>query len=175
MQSLSHILVRTNGTKTNEGVVIQRLLSITVQRNEYADLCIWGFLAGCYGKMSTSNPLYPEAAYQPQLVIHHRRVPPSFCPAECHLTCSSACTPSCCATASPVPTVIYSSQSPTVSSPQLPQCAVPCGGICAPSCTPACCYTVYRSQMVNYWKRHHLHAHRHTWKVKGYHKNMTGM
>ena len=122
--------------------------------------------------MSTSTSIYPVATYHPQPVIHHRLVPPSLCPSECNLTCSSACTPSCCTTTSPVAIGSYSPQSPIVSSPQLVRCAVPCGGICAPSCTPACCYTIYRPQMVNYWKRHRLHAHRHTWKVKANHKNL---
>lgn len=150
-------------------MAIQRFRSLTIQRNKHVDLFIRVFVAGCYDKMSTSTPLYPVAAYHPQPVIHHRLVPPSFCPSECNLTCSSACTPSCCTTAVPLPTVSYSFQSPTVSSSQPAQCAVPCGEICAPSCTPACCYTIYRPQMVNYWKRHHLH----TWKVEVTHKNMT--
>ena len=148
---------------------------LSVQRNKYDDLCIWVFLAGCYGKMTASTPSYPVVAYHRPPAIHHGLVPPSFCPSECNLTCSSACTPSCCTTAFPVPAVSHSSQSPSVSSPQLAQCAVPCGEICAPSCTPACCYTVYRPQMVNYWKRRHLHAHRHTSNVVANHKNMTGM
>lgn len=122
--------------------------------------------------MSASTSIYPVATYHPQPVIHHWLVPPSFCPSECNLTCSSACTPSCCTTTSPVAIGSYSPQSPIVSSPQLVRCAVPCGGICAPSCTPACCYTIYRPQMVNYWKRHRLHAHRHTWKVEANHKNL---
>lgn len=122
--------------------------------------------------MSASTSIYPVATYHPQPVIHHRLVPPSFCPSECNLTCSSACTPSCCTTTSPVAIGSYSPQSPIVSSPQLVRWAVPCGGICAPSCTPACCYTIYRPQMVNYWKRHRLHAHRHTWKVEANHKNL---
>lgn len=122
--------------------------------------------------MSASTSIYPVATYHPQPVIHHRLVAPSFCPSECNLTCSSACTPSCCTTTSPVAIGSYSPQSPIVSSPQLVRCAVPCGGICAPSCTPACCYTIYRPQMVNYWKRHRLHAHRHTWKVEANHKNL---
>ena len=122
--------------------------------------------------MSASTSIYPVATYHPQPVIHHRLVPPSLCSSECNLTCSSACTPSCCTTTSPVAIGSYSPQSPIVSSPQLVRCAVPCGGICAPSCTPACCYTIYRPKMVNYWKRHRLHAHRHTWKVEANQKNL---
>ena len=153
-------------------MVIQRLRSLTMQRNRYFDLCIWVFVAGCYDKMSVSTPIYPAAAYHPQHVIHHKLVPPSFCSSGCNVTCGSACSPSCCTTAAPVPTVSYSSQSPTASSPQLAQCAVPCGAICAPSCTPACCFTIYRPQMVKYWKRHHFHEHKHTWKLEATHKNM---
>lgn len=134
-----------------------------MQRNKYVDLSIYIFVAGCYGKMSKSTPLYPVATYHPQPVIHHRLVSPAFCPSECNVTCGPVCTPSCCT--APVPTVNYSAQSPTVSLHQPTQCAVPCGAVCAPSCTPACCYTVYRPQMIKYWKRHRLHVHRHTRKL----------
>ena len=123
--------------------------------------------------MSASTLLYPVAGYHPQPVIHHRLVPSSFCPSECNVTCSPACGGlHCCTTADPVSTVSYPAQSPTVSSPHLAQCAVPCGAICAPSCTPACCFTIYRPQMVKFWKRHHVHEHRHNWKVEATHKNM---
>ncbi|XP_078360074.1 uncharacterized protein LOC144644454 [Oculina patagonica] len=129
---------------------------------------------GCYGEMSASTLLQPITTYHPHPVTHmnHKLVTPALCPPECNVTCGAACTPSCCTTGVPVPSVspvINSAPTPTQPSTQ---CAVPCGAICAPACTPACCYTIYRPQMEHYWKRHRLHAYRHSLKLKSTNKTM---
>lgn len=127
-----------------------------------------GFVAGCYGEMSASTPLQPITTYHPHSVthMHHKLVSPALCPPECNVTCGAACTPSCCTTDVTVPSVSPVSYTAPTPTPPSTQCTVPCAAICAPACTPACCYTIYRPQMVHYWKRHRLHAYRHTLKLK---------